>query len=157
MEAGFPPWHVGNDLARLWYYTTEDYKMKCAHGAEFFSGNEVRHLFEKLAIYYGTHRFITVCVRTHRLSVFWVRWIQCMIPILVLLRSILILSPTYVYIFEGAAFLSGFLVDTACTSLRPHAFRISNHLILLNSITQMIFSEENKSWGSVVYTLVHRS
>ena len=35
MKAEFPPPHVGNDLNRLWYYTTEDYKMKCAHGAEF--------------------------------------------------------------------------------------------------------------------------
>ena len=80
-----------------------------------------------------------------------------MTPILIILRSILILSPTYAEVFEGAAFLSSFPVDTAYISLRPHAFRISNPPLILNFVTQMIFGGENKSWGSVLYTFVHRS
>jgi hypothetical protein len=61
--------------------------------------------FKNSPVFYGTRRFNTVFTRALHWSLFWAIFIQSTPFLPISLRSILILSPTYVLVFPVVSFL----------------------------------------------------
>ena len=156
MEAGFPPWHVGNDLTRLILYDRGLQNEMCP--------------WSKVLLRKWSSSFIREI--TH---ILWNPLVHCRVyKSTPLVRVLDQMNPMYDP--NRSSFKIHFnIIPHLCLSLwreriffqvsplilptllfGPMHFAYPTHLILLNFINQIIFGEVNKSWGSVLYTFVHR-
>ena len=104
---------------------------------------------------YKNTRFITTFTRAHHLSPSSARWIQSITSHPVSLQQILLLISHPFLNLQVASFFQDSYQSNVCISPLPLMCNMSYfHLIFLQFITQIIFGEEHRSWGSSLCSLL---
>ena len=99
-------------------------------------------LFKKLSAFYGTRKFITVCIGALRLSICWTRLVQYTTRFITYLRCTWILSFHIHLDFQVASFPRGIPTKTVHETLLFPTCHIPAYPILFDLVTRIIFGEK---------------